>query len=250
MSLRGKSTASIVVGGGLLLIALVLLIGGLSSCGSSPRSWVKDHYTAAGKRGGADVFRTNQNVAQVTGAEFDPDTANNSTNVTTTVGPATDLQLSKGVDRATAAVGDTVTYTLAARNDGPSAATNVVVTDALRGDVRLARTRAQQAGEPRHVGGVLVPGLGLPVHAERVPPQQEQRLELAHAGVAPPRPPPLDREQAPGIPVQHRARVPRAPAAPPGPPGASGRPATIEPCCGDSSAPTPRRSSRSGSRSR
>jgi len=66
MSLRGKSTASIVAGGGLLLLALVLLIGGLSSCGSSPRSWVKDHYTAAGKRGGADVFRTNQNVAQVT----------------------------------------------------------------------------------------------------------------------------------------------------------------------------------------
>ncbi len=72
-----------------------------------------------------------QNVAQITGAEFDPDTANNSTNVTTTVGAATDLRLTKGVDRATAAVGDTVTYTLTARNDGPSAATNVVVTDAL-----------------------------------------------------------------------------------------------------------------------
>ncbi|MBJ7471107.1 MAG: DUF11 domain-containing protein, partial [Solirubrobacteraceae bacterium] len=72
-----------------------------------------------------------QNVAQITGTEFDPDAANNSTDVTTTVAPATDLQLTKSVDRASAAVGDTVVYTLTARNDGPSTATGVSITDAL-----------------------------------------------------------------------------------------------------------------------
>jgi hypothetical protein len=66
MSRRGKPTLAVVAGGGILVIALILLVSGLSSCGSSPRSWVKDHYTAAGKRGGADVFRTTQNVATVT----------------------------------------------------------------------------------------------------------------------------------------------------------------------------------------
>lgn len=66
MSLRGKSTATLVAGAGLLLFALVLLVGGLSSCGSSPRSWVKDHYTSAGKRDGADVYRTRDRVEKVT----------------------------------------------------------------------------------------------------------------------------------------------------------------------------------------
>jgi hypothetical protein len=66
MNLRDKSNTALVAGGGLLLIALVMLVMGLSSCGSSPRSWVKDHYTAAGKRGGADVYRTNERVEKVT----------------------------------------------------------------------------------------------------------------------------------------------------------------------------------------
>jgi hypothetical protein len=66
VSLRGKSTTTLVAGGVLLLIAVVLLVGGLSSCGSSPRSYIKGHYTAAGRRDGADLFRTKQPVARVT----------------------------------------------------------------------------------------------------------------------------------------------------------------------------------------
>jgi uncharacterized repeat protein (TIGR01451 family) len=72
-----------------------------------------------------------QNIAQITGTQFDPDTANNSTSVTTTINAAADLRVTKTADRASAAVGDTITYTLVARNDGPSTATNVVLTDAL-----------------------------------------------------------------------------------------------------------------------
>lgn len=66
MSLRGKSTTTLVAGGILVVIALGLLIGGLSSCGSSPRSFIESHYSAAGKRDGADLFRTKKTVAQVT----------------------------------------------------------------------------------------------------------------------------------------------------------------------------------------
>ncbi|MEN0013574.1 MAG: isopeptide-forming domain-containing fimbrial protein, partial [Solirubrobacteraceae bacterium] len=78
-----------------------------------------------------------QNVAQITGAEFDPDTSNNSTNVTTTVAAATDLKITKSVDKTNAAVGDTVTYTLTATNDGPSTATGVVIQDTVPAGLQI-----------------------------------------------------------------------------------------------------------------
>lgn len=96
-----------------------------------------------------------QNVAQITGAQFDPDTANNSTNVTTTVGPATDLQITKSVDRASANVGDTVTYTLTARNDGPSTATGGTVTDTLPAGFTPSGTPTVTGGSCSLVGQAL-----------------------------------------------------------------------------------------------
>ncbi|MBO9534382.1 MAG: DUF11 domain-containing protein [Solirubrobacteraceae bacterium] len=72
-----------------------------------------------------------QNVAQITGSQFDPDTANNSTSVTTTINAAADVRVTKSVSAATASVGDTLTYTLNVSNQGPSAATNVSITDAI-----------------------------------------------------------------------------------------------------------------------
>lgn len=56
---------------------------------------------------------------------------NNTAQVTTPVTAGADLKLSKSVSPAPAAAGSEVTYTLIARNDGPSAATSVVVTDAM-----------------------------------------------------------------------------------------------------------------------
>ena len=72
-----------------------------------------------------------QNVAQITGTQFDPDTANNSTSVTTAVPASADLRITKAASHATRAVGDPLTYTLTATNDGPSTATNVQITDVL-----------------------------------------------------------------------------------------------------------------------
>lgn len=56
---------------------------------------------------------------------------NNTASVTTPVTAGADLLLSKSVSPAPAAAGSEVTYTLTARNEGPSAATSVVVTDAM-----------------------------------------------------------------------------------------------------------------------
>jgi hypothetical protein len=65
MSLRGKSTTTMVVAGIVAVVALVILVTSLSSCGSSPRSYVRDHYTAAGKRNGTEVFRSKDRVERV-----------------------------------------------------------------------------------------------------------------------------------------------------------------------------------------
>jgi large repetitive protein len=62
-----------------------------------------------------------------------PDTnpGNNAAQVTTAVTAGADLLLSKSVSPAPAAAGSEIVYTLTVRNDGPSAASNVVVTDPL-----------------------------------------------------------------------------------------------------------------------
>lgn len=56
---------------------------------------------------------------------------NNAAQVTTAVTAGADLLLSKSVSPAPAAAGSVVTYTLTARNDGPSPATGVSITDPM-----------------------------------------------------------------------------------------------------------------------
>lgn len=48
------------------------------------------------------------------------------------------VRIAKAVDKAAPRVGETVTYTLTATNDGPAAATNVVLTDALPAGITFA----------------------------------------------------------------------------------------------------------------
>ena len=72
------------------------------------------------------------NAATVSGGLL-PDAVpdNNTAQVTTAVTAGADLLVSKSVSPAPAAAGSAVTYTLTVRNDGPSAATGVVVTDPM-----------------------------------------------------------------------------------------------------------------------
>ncbi len=67
----------------------------------------------------------------------DPDGNNNQTSVTSTLQPNSDLSVTKVANAATVRAGDEVTYTITARNNGPSVANNVVVTDPLPAGVTL-----------------------------------------------------------------------------------------------------------------
>ena len=77
----------------------------------------------------ADLAEVND-VATVTSPTPDPVTANNKATGTLVFSASADLALTK-TGPATAVAGTGITYTLVVRNDGPSAATAVVLTDAL-----------------------------------------------------------------------------------------------------------------------
>jgi uncharacterized repeat protein (TIGR01451 family) len=71
------------------------------------------------------------NTAAISHADqFDPNTTNNSASATETPQQA-DLLVSKSVSNATPNVGDTITFTVTLSDQGPDAATNVVVNDLL-----------------------------------------------------------------------------------------------------------------------
>jgi uncharacterized repeat protein (TIGR01451 family)/gliding motility-associated-like protein len=69
------------------------------------------------------------NVANVTSDQGDTDGDNNTGSVVVTPGATSNLIVSKEVDKLTPFVGDQVIFTITVKNNGPSAATGVVVTD-------------------------------------------------------------------------------------------------------------------------
>ncbi|WP_296887260.1 hypothetical protein [uncultured Methanobrevibacter sp.] len=72
-----------------------------------------------------------KNVASVTGNEFDINKNNNLAESLINVSKAADLSINKVVIVSNPNYGDLVRWTLTVRNNGPDAATNVVVTDVL-----------------------------------------------------------------------------------------------------------------------
>ncbi len=71
------------------------------------------------------------NTAAVTADQVDQDPSDDSATETTAVDEQADLSISKSDSADPALAGDDLTYTLVVTNDGPSDATNVVVTDPL-----------------------------------------------------------------------------------------------------------------------
>ena len=71
------------------------------------------------------------NQASVSSTTADPVLGNNSTTASITVTNSADMSLTKTSNPATITIGNPVTYTLSAYNNGPSSATNVVITDTL-----------------------------------------------------------------------------------------------------------------------
>jgi uncharacterized repeat protein (TIGR01451 family) len=96
------------------------------------------------------------NTATATTDSVDPNTANNSDTVTTTITQSADVSVAKTGD-ATVVAGNDVTYTITVTNNGPSDASNVVLTDTLpraRRSCRrrAARIRARSAPSLRGIG--------------------------------------------------------------------------------------------------
>ena len=72
------------------------------------------------------------NTVQLIGVDqSDPDLTNNQQDATIAVRPASDLAVTKTVDNSTPKPGDTIVYTITVTNNGPDAATNVVLDDDL-----------------------------------------------------------------------------------------------------------------------
>ncbi len=88
-----------------------------------------------------------ENTATVTSTTSDPVAGNNTSTAETTVTPApADLSITKTSDPATATVGSNVEYTIVVTNNGPGAATDVVVTDVLPAGTTLVSASAGCSG--------------------------------------------------------------------------------------------------------
>ncbi|MEA2218861.1 MAG: hypothetical protein QOJ35_1487 [Solirubrobacteraceae bacterium] len=98
--------------------------------------------TLVARAGFATAGQTLTNTATVHADELDGDGANDSASASTTVGPASDLRLQKTASVPALPQNHQLTYTLTATNDGPSAATNVVVGDPLPAGVSFVSASA------------------------------------------------------------------------------------------------------------
>jgi len=109
----------------------------------------------AGTTGG-----TATNTAAVSGVnETESSTANNSASAVVTIAQS-DISITKTVDVATPNPGDAVTYTVTVTNNGPDAATGVVVADSLPNGVTETASSASQGSftEPTWTVGALASG--------------------------------------------------------------------------------------------
>jgi uncharacterized repeat protein (TIGR01451 family) len=84
---------------------------------------------------GVALGSTIENAASVSSLTPDPDPSNNDASAPVSIDTLVDLELVKTVDAATVRAGEGLVYAVTVTNHGPSAATNVVVLDALATDV-------------------------------------------------------------------------------------------------------------------
>jgi uncharacterized repeat protein (TIGR01451 family) len=100
------------------------------------------------------------NAANVSGNQFDPISANNSTSLITTVQGAINLVLTQSVPSPTGTVGQFQFFTLTLTNLGPSAATNATLIDSLPANVTFVNAVPSQGGFASLANGVLVDNFG------------------------------------------------------------------------------------------
>ena len=97
------------------------------------------------------------NTATITGNELDLNLSNNTSSVTPNASPVSDLSVTKIVSNSTPLVGTNVTFTIEVTNNGPSNATNSIVTDLLPSGYTYV-SHTQTAGIYDEVSGVWTIG--------------------------------------------------------------------------------------------
>lgn len=102
---------------------------------------------------------TISNTASISSATPDPNTANNSATAVTTVTASSDLAITKTDSPDPVTVGSNVTYTIGVTNNGPSTATNVVVSDNVPPATSFVSASASQ-GTCSFSGGLVTCNLG------------------------------------------------------------------------------------------
>jgi uncharacterized repeat protein (TIGR01451 family) len=95
------------------------------------------------------------NTATATATETDSNTANNTATASTTVNGSVDLSITKTDSADPVVAGATLTYTIVVTNNGPSTATNVVVTDPLPTGLVFASGTATGGGTVTNSGSTV-----------------------------------------------------------------------------------------------
>jgi len=114
----------------------------------STGTWTAPNWTIGNLANGASATLTitatvnptgpYDNTATIDGNENDPDPSDDSDTEVVTPTAVADLSVTKVVNNATPNVGEVVTFTITATNNGPSDATNVVVTDVIPSGYTIA----------------------------------------------------------------------------------------------------------------
>ncbi|MBL8115796.1 MAG: DUF11 domain-containing protein [Acidobacteria bacterium] len=146
-----QSTAAISFGSGVLIQSVSASQGACASSTGSV-SCSLGALTAGGQATVTVVVRPLQAgstsaTATISALETDPVTSNNQSTITTTVtgtGIDSDISLSMTATSSPVILGNGVTYLLTVRNNGPSAATGVIVTDQYPSEVNLTSVTTPQ----------------------------------------------------------------------------------------------------------
>ena len=100
------------------------------------------------------------NTASVDGNEADPVSTNDSSDEKTIVSPSADLEVSQSDTPDPARVAQDITYTVTVKNNGPSDATGVVLTDTIPASVDFVSATPSQGGACAQEGDEISCGLG------------------------------------------------------------------------------------------
>lgn len=95
------------------------------------------------------------NTARATAAETETNTTNNAATVQTTINPSIDLAITKTDSQDTIVSGNQLTYTIQVTNNGPSTATNVVVSDTLPTGLTFVSGASTNGGTVTNNNGVI-----------------------------------------------------------------------------------------------